>query len=94
MSDNKIIRGAAAIGVAQRSSGPSLWSDYQRGTHGWADRLPATPGLQTAATIPVGGDAGVSRHSAITNSLQSYANYKTWADRMRTSWEPDKGKVG
>jgi hypothetical protein len=30
------------------------------------------------------------RHSAITRNLHSYASYKSWAEKMRTAWEPDK----
>jgi len=28
------------------------------------------------------------RHGAITRTLYSYASYKSWADKVRTSWEP------
>jgi hypothetical protein len=28
------------------------------------------------------------RHNAITRTLYSYSNYKSWADKVRTSWEP------
>jgi hypothetical protein len=31
-----------------------------------------------------------ARHSAITQNLYSWANYKNWAERMRTSWEDEK----
>ena len=31
-----------------------------------------------------------SRHSAITRNLQNYASYKSWAEKMRTNWEPGK----
>jgi hypothetical protein len=31
-----------------------------------------------------------ARHSAITQNLYSWANYKNWADRMRTSWDDEK----
>jgi hypothetical protein len=30
------------------------------------------------------------RHSAITQNLYSWANYKNWADRMRTTWDDEK----
>jgi hypothetical protein len=35
-----------------------------------------------------------SRHSAITRNLQSYASYKSWAEKMRTNWEPGKDPEG
>ena len=31
-----------------------------------------------------------ARHSAITQNLYSWANYKNWAERMRTTWETEK----
>ena len=31
-----------------------------------------------------------ARHSAITQNLYSWANYKNWADRMRMSWDDEK----
>jgi hypothetical protein len=33
---------------------------------------------------------GGGRHAAITRSLNNYANYKSWADKVRSSWDPDK----
>jgi hypothetical protein len=29
------------------------------------------------------------RHAAITKNLQSWSNYKTWADRIKDSWEEE-----
>src|SRR5450631_162523 len=34
-----------------------------------------------------------ARHSAITQNLYSWANYKNWADRMKTTWEAEKKKL-
>jgi len=31
-----------------------------------------------------------SRHAAITRSLNSWSNYKTWTDKVRNSWDKDK----
>jgi hypothetical protein len=59
---------------------------------------PAATGLTGRFERPGLGRApsrsGVSRHSAITRNLQSYANYKTWADKVRTNWEPGKDPEG
>lgn len=33
-----------------------------------------------------------ARHSAITQNLNSWANYKSWAERMRTTWDDGKKK--
>lgn len=32
------------------------------------------------------------RHAAITRNLYTWSNYKTWADKVRTSWDPGSGK--
>lgn len=31
-----------------------------------------------------------SRHAAITRSLNSWSNYKSWSDKVRSGWEKDK----
>lgn len=30
-----------------------------------------------------------NRHAAITRSLYSWANYKSWADKVRSDWDKD-----
>jgi hypothetical protein len=30
------------------------------------------------------------RHAAITKSLYTWSNYKTWADKVRSTWDDDK----
>jgi hypothetical protein len=30
-----------------------------------------------------------ARHAAITRNLYTWSNYKSWADRMRDSWEEE-----
>ncbi|HLS81577.1 MAG TPA: hypothetical protein VK025_09275 [Steroidobacter sp.] len=30
------------------------------------------------------------RHAAITRSLYSWSNYKSWTDKVRSNWEKDK----
>jgi hypothetical protein len=32
------------------------------------------------------------RHAAITRNLNTWSSYKTWADRMRESWEDEEQK--
>jgi len=90
MSDSKILRAAAQRVAAERPAAPSLWSDYQRRT--WAERAPLATTAPVKVPVPVPA-GGISRHAAITGSLHSYANYKSWAERVRTNWEPDKDKV-
>ena len=92
MSDSKGIRASAQRVAAERAATPSLWSEYPRRT--WAARAPIAKVVPPKGPAPVPTGAGISRHSAITGSLHSYANYKSWAERVRTSWEPDKDKVG
>jgi hypothetical protein len=31
-----------------------------------------------------------SRHGAITRSLHSWSNYKSWTDKVRHSWDKEK----
>ena len=31
-----------------------------------------------------------ARHAAITGSLHSWSSYKSWADRVKHSWDKDK----
>ena len=62
----------------------------------------AAPGAEPAPVLaPVGAPDPYSnwldrtqraraRHSAITQNLYSWANYKNWADRMRTTWDDEK----
>jgi len=33
-----------------------------------------------------------TRHAAITRNLYTWSNYKSWADKMRVSWDTDPGK--
>ncbi len=36
------------------------------------------------------GQKSGSRHSAITRNLYSWSSYKSWADKVRNSWDRDK----
>nr|WP_298727789.1 hypothetical protein [uncultured Steroidobacter sp.] len=40
----------------------------------WLDRAPA---------------AGNSRHAAITRSLHTWSNYKSWTDKVKSNWDKD-----
>ena len=92
MSDSKGLRAATMQrSMSERGSSPTLWSDYQQRT--WAEHAPLAKAVPGKAPAPSAA-AGISRHAAITGSLHSYANYKSWAERVRTSWEPDKDKAG
>lgn len=33
-----------------------------------------------------------SRHAAITRSLNSWSNYKSWSDKVRHNWDKEKDK--
>ena len=35
-----------------------------------------------------------ARHAAITKNLHTWSNYKSWADKMRDSWEGDESPPG
>jgi hypothetical protein len=49
----------------------------------WLDRA-------HAGSAPANQPAN-SRHAAITRSLNSWSNYKSWTDKVRSSWDKDKG---
>ena len=91
MSDSKFLRASAQRVAAERAATPSLWSDYQRRT--WAERAPVAKVAPVKAPLAAPLGNSISRHAAITGSLHSYANYKSWAERVRTNWEPDKDKT-
>jgi hypothetical protein len=74
-------------------------SNRERGTP-IGPEAPIAPGADAAAGFPVVPDSysnwldrtqrARARHSAITQNLYSWANYKNWAERMRTTWEDEK----
>ncbi|HEY5758242.1 MAG TPA: hypothetical protein VIU34_20590 [Steroidobacter sp.] len=35
-----------------------------------------------------------SRHAAITRSLHTWSNYKSWTDNVRSNWDKEKEKSG
>ena len=83
MSDNKSPRGPSIRkppdGAAEdRAPNAGLSGRNERGPP--PPRPPARP--------------GVSRHAAITRTLQNYASYKLWAEKIRSSWEPGKYPKG
>ena len=56
-------------------------------------RRPLEAPVAPRPVLPRGRVLG-SRHSAITRNLQNYASYKSWAEKMRTNWEPGKEPEG
>ncbi len=46
----------------------------------WLERAPSLP-----PPLPAN-----PRHAAITRSLYSWTNYKSWTDKINKSWEKDK----
>jgi hypothetical protein len=65
-------------------------------------RKPLEPAAAVRPDAPAVAGRGVlsrsrvlgGRHSAITRNLQNYASYKSWAEKMRTNWEPGKDPEG
>ena len=47
----------------------------------WHDRAAAAH----PASLPAN-----PRHEAITRSLYSWSNYKSWTDKVRSNWDKDK----
>ena len=57
-------------------------------------RLRPSPRASLGPTAPKGARppvpaAGAGRHAAITRTLYNYASYKTWADKVKDTWEPE-----
>ena len=52
--------------------------------------LPKPPLAKPAGAplAPQRSRAAGARHAAITGNLDSYANYRDWAARVRDAWEP------
>ena len=48
----------------------------------WLERAHPT---SVPATLPAN-----PRHAAITRSLNSWSNYKSWTDKVRSNWDKDK----
>ena len=47
----------------------------------WLDRA-------HGSSVPANQPAN-SRHAAITRSLNSWSNYKSWTDKVRSNWDKD-----
>ncbi len=64
------------------------------------DSLPAVPGASPAPAAVADPYANWldrvqrarGRHSAITRNLYSWSNYKSWADRVKTTWDDEDAK--
>ena len=50
---------------------------------------PPGPGADGTRAWPPREGAS-SRHGAISRQLFTYSHYKSWADRMRSSWKKDE----
>lgn len=85
MTDTKAARAAAAAPAARREGQPESWKGFA--TRGWPERAPLAKAPATAPPVP-----GTHRHAAITRGLSSYANYKTWADKVKVSWDEEHDK--
>jgi len=48
-------------------------------------------GAEVPPRVPRRG-AAVSRHGTISRELTKYANYKSWADKVRSTWRSEKGE--
>lgn len=61
-----------SIAEARSNDGvPESWDDAS-----WLQRTQARP-----SRLPPG------RHTAITRTLYNYSSYKSWAEKVRTSWD-------
>ena len=46
--------------------------------------------VKPADAVPKNADKIGARHAAITNNLNSWRNYKNWAEKIRDTWEEKK----
>jgi len=77
MSDSKTYKVEASTsrrGAAVDGSAPRGKNESWEAYSSWVNRA----------------EKGGGRHSAITRNLNSWNNYKNWADKIRDSWENDK----
>lgn len=66
----------------RRDAAPQTPEGEAWGTATWIERLGRKGGR-----VPAG------RHTAITRTLYSYASYKSWADKVRSNWDPGAASV-
>lgn len=88
MTDTKPARAAAAAPAARREGQLESWKGFA--SRGWPERAPLAQ-VPAPATVPP--TPGAHRHSAITRGLSSYANYKSWADKVKVSWDEEDDKL-
>ena len=50
----------------------------------------ATASVPAAKNLLKRNERAGGRHGAITNTLYSWHSYKSWADKMRSSWDDKK----
>ena len=55
-----------------------------------APRDPQRNWLERAHDRPRRHQPANPRHAAITRSLNSWSNYKSWTDKVRSNWDKDK----
>ncbi len=60
------------VEVPSNGGVPQSWDDAS-----WLQRSQSRP-----SRLPPG------RHTAITRTLYNYSSYKSWAEKVRTSWDP------
>jgi hypothetical protein len=61
-------------GAIVRATSPTTPREPQRAN--WLDRAQPAPSN--------------SRHAAITRSLHTWSNYKSWTDKVKSSWDKDQ----
>lgn len=75
MSDSKVYRVEAASEARTAPEGSApRKGDGLEAYASWLNRIQKTGG----------------RHSAITRNLYSWSSYKSWADKVRGTWDDDK----
>jgi len=46
------------------------------------------------SVVQPASEPGPSRHGAISRRLFTYSNYKSWAEKMRITWEEEEETAG
>jgi hypothetical protein len=55
-------------------------------------QVPGAPGTESRPRWPDAMQRARGRQAAITRNLYTWSNYKSWADKVRSTWEPDPKK--
>ncbi len=73
-----------------KSKPPAPHGERRRATDQPARTRARNGGVDAYGNWLDGARKSGDRHSAITRTLYNWSSYKSWADRMRSSWDTEK----